>query len=139
MACSSMTWSSRATATHALPGAMRRRGRQWRMSRSGSVSGRTFQSADYSILRKRTLHNVAHIRREVGTCRDAPQCCLREGAAASFERAPALERGEKPRGELRVSAIERQYCVDDEVIARTIGAVEFLRIGKSEGVDQRAH
>ena len=42
---------------------------------------------------------------------------LRERAPPRLEHAPALERREEPRGELRILRIERQHGLDDEGVA----------------------
>ena len=59
--------------------------------------------------------------------------------ADRLEHAPALERREQPRRELRILGVDRQHVVDDEVVARAIGAVELLLVRQREGVDQGAH
>ncbi len=86
---------------------------------------------------------AARCRRRRARARGAPatrrSAASAQRAAAGLEHAPALERGEQPRRHLRVLRIERQHGVDDEIVARAVGAVELLLVRQREGVHQRAH
>src|SRR5689334_14379447 len=39
----------------------------------------------------------------------------------------------------RLASSERQHRVDDEIITRAVGAVEFLLVAESKGMDQGTH
>ena len=76
----------------------------------------------------------------------ASGCAATRRSAASarprgvrLEHAPALERGEKPRGDLRILRIEREHGVDQEIVAGAVGAVELRLVRHRERADQRAH
>src|SRR5215510_14244081 len=91
-----------------------------------------------SPFRQRPLYDVGDVGRARGGCRHAPQGRLGARAALRLEHAPALERGEQPRCELRILGIEREHRVRDEVIAGAVGSVEFLLVRHRERADQGA-
>src|ERR1700736_560618 len=92
-----------------------------------------------SILRQRTLDDVAHVGRKRRRGGYAPQRRLRQSSPSRFQHAPALERGKKPRRQLRIFGVERQHNINDELVARAVGTVELFLVAKREGMDQGAH
>src|SRR5262249_16797568 len=95
--------------------------------------------SESGILRQGTLDNVADVGGKGRCLRAAPQSRLSEQASARLQRAPALERRQQARSKLRIFAVKHQHDIDHKVVTGSVGAVELLLIGLSEGVDQGAH
>src|SRR6266567_8423649 len=87
---------------------------------------------------ERAAHDVGGVAREVLRGGDAAQGRFGAGAPARLERAPALERGEEARGDLRVFPIERERGLGEEVVAGPVRPVELGLVELREGADERA-
>ena len=87
---------------------------------------------------ERAVHNILEVARQGGGGGNTPKLAFRSCAPHRLERAPATERGHQARGDLWISAVEREHRVGNEGVARSVGAVELSLIRLGERADKRS-